>query len=93
MRCPECGAVKSARPKKGPHAWRQPVEKNGKTWRVHECANCRKIFISVQTALTPRDAGAWAEAFEPPILPEIGLTPKLVSEDSPLRRLVVEPAS
>ena len=68
-------------------------EKNGKTWRVHECANCRKIFISVQTALTPRDAGAWAEAFEPPILPETGSTPKLVSEDSPLRRLDDEPAS
>jgi hypothetical protein len=63
------------------------VEKNDKTWRVHECRSCGKIFVSVQQALSTKDAAAWVAHFDPPIQPESGLTSKPVSEDSPLRRL------
>jgi hypothetical protein len=43
------------------------VEKAGRTWRVHECGNreCKKIFISIQTALTAKDAGPWVDVFSP----------------------------
>jgi hypothetical protein len=74
MRCPLCLTEGCERPKKGPRAWRNPVEREGMTWRVHECRSCRKIFVSVQQALSAKDAAAWAAHFEPLILPESGST-------------------
>lgn len=44
-------------------AFRKPVKKHGKTWRMHRC-KCGTVFISVQTALTPRDAQTWMDLLE-----------------------------
>ncbi len=79
--------------KKGPHAWRVPVEKAGKTWRVHQCKKCGKIFISIQTAMSLKDAAAWAEHFDPMIPLPTGLTELPDDEESPLARLDDEQAS
>lgn len=74
MRCPECETSNISRPKGGPRAWREVVEKEGKTWRIHECRNCGKMFVSVQMALSTKQARKWADSFEPVILPESGST-------------------
>ena len=64
MRCPACGSTDHKRLDKGPHSLRKPVLKGGKTWRVHLCVNCNKMFVSVQSALTPKDAQMWMEIVE-----------------------------
>jgi len=63
------------------------------TWRIHICVACGKIYVSIQQALSTKDAGAWAAHFDPPTLPQNGSTPTPVSEDSPLARLDDEQAS
>jgi hypothetical protein len=64
MQCPSCGSTDHRMVDRGPHAFRRPQLKHGRTWRVHECKKCQKMFVSVQAALTPEDAQTWMDLFD-----------------------------
>lgn len=64
MTCPSCGSQDHETLRDGPHAFRRPVLKHDRTWRVHRCKDCKKIFVSIQTALHPRDAQMWMDSFD-----------------------------